>query len=140
MATTEVILVDSNILLDIITDDPVWYDWSLSQLDSATFLGSLYINDVVYTEISVRYNKIEHLDNMLAETGISILSIPRPALFLAGKVFVQYRKAGGTRTGVLPDFFIGAHAAVSNLSVLTRDTKRFQSYFKSIKLISPPAA
>jgi len=135
-----VILVDSNILLDIITDDPVWYDWSLSQLDSATLLGPLYINDVIYAEISVRYSKIEHLDDMLAETGISILSIPRPALFLAAKVFAQYRKAGGTRTGVLPDFFIGAHAAVSDLSLLTRDTKRFHSHFKSIKLISPPTA
>ncbi|MFS8114370.1 type II toxin-antitoxin system VapC family toxin [Rhizobium jaguaris] len=134
------IFVDSNILLDIITDDPVWYDWSVDQLDNASLAGPLYINDVVYAEVSVRYERIEDLDDLLTGTGIGILSIPRAALFLAGKVFGQYRRAGGTRTGVLPDFFIGAHAAVSGLPVLTRDTKRFQTYFKSLTLISPPAA
>ncbi|AVA23447.1 type II toxin-antitoxin system VapC family toxin [Rhizobium sp. LEGMi198b] len=132
------IFVDSNILLDIITDDPIWYDWSIGELDKASLVGPLYINDVVYAEISVRYQRIEDLDEMLVGTGVSIISIPRAALFLAGKVFDQYRKAGGTRTGVLPDFFIGSHATVSGLSVLTRDTKRFQTYFKSVTLISPP--
>lgn len=131
------ILVDSNILLDIITDDPVWYGWSLDQLDSATLLGPLYINDVIYAEISVRYDRIEDLDAMLAETGIDIMPIPRAALFLAAKVFSQYRKSGGTRGGVLPDFFIGAHAAVNGFPLLTRNTKRFQTYFKSVTLISP---
>jgi predicted nucleic acid-binding protein len=132
--------VDSNILLDIITDDAIWYDWSVDQLDKASLVGPLYINDVVYAEVSVRYKRIEDLDDMLAGTGIGILSIPRATLFLAGKVFGQYRRADGTRTGVLPDFFIGAHAAVSGLSVLTRHTKRFQTYFRSVTLISPPAA
>lgn len=121
------ILVDSNILLDIITNDPVWYDWSLAQLDGASVLGPLCINDVVYAEISVRYDRIEDLDDMLAETGLNIVPIPRAALFLAAKVFTQYRKSGGTRNGVLPDFFIGAHAAVSGVSLLTRDPKRFQT-------------
>lgn len=134
------ILVDSNILLDIITNDPTWYDWSLAQLDGASLLGPLCINDVVYAEISVRYDRIEDLDAMLGETGIDIMPIPRAALFLAAKVFTQYRKSGGTRSGVLPDFFIGAHAAVSSLTLLTRDTKRFQTYFKSLTLISPPSA
>lgn len=134
------ILVDSNILLDIITNDPAWYDWSLVQLDGASLLGPLCINDVVYAEISVRYDRIEDLDAMLGETGIDIMPIPRAALFLAAKVFAQYRKSGGTRSGVLPDFFIGAHAAVSSLTLLTRDTKRFQTYFKSLTLISPPSA
>ena len=134
------ILVDSNILLDIITNDPAWYDWSLAQLDGASLLGPLCINDVVYAEISVRYDRIEDLDAMLGETGIDIMPIPRAALFLAAKVFTQYRKSGGTRSGVLPDFFIGAHAAVSSLTLLTRDTKRFQTYFKSLTLISPPSA
>jgi len=133
----DVILVDSNVLLDIITNDPVWFDWSLAQLDGASLLGPLCINDVVYAEISVRFDRIEDLDTMLAETGIEIMPIPRAALFLAAKVFTQYRKSGGTRGGVPPDFFIGAHAAVSGLSLLTRDTKRFQTYFKSVTLISP---
>lgn len=133
------ILVDSNILLDIITNDPVWYDWSLAQLDGASLLGPLCINDVVYAEISVRYDRIEDLDAMLAEIGIDIMPIPRAALFLAAKVFTQYRKSGGTRGGALPDFFIGAHAAVNGVPLLTRDTKRFQTYFKSVTLISPPA-
>ncbi|MBB3611744.1 type II toxin-antitoxin system VapC family toxin [Rhizobium sp. BK602] len=133
------ILVDSNILLDIITDDPVWYGWSLDQLDSATLLGPLYINDVIYAEISVRYDRIEDLDEMLAETGVSLMPIPREALFLAGKVFGQYRKSGGTRSAVLPDFFIGAHAAVGSLTLLTRNTSRFRTYFKSVTLISPAA-
>lgn len=133
------ILVDSNILLDIITNDPAWYDWSLAQLDGASLLGPLCINDVVYAEISVRYDRIEDLDAMLGETGIDIMPIPRAALFLAAKVFTQYRKSGGTRSGALPDFFIGAHAAVSSLTLLTRDTKRVQTYFKSVTLISPSA-
>ncbi|MGY5803710.1 type II toxin-antitoxin system VapC family toxin [Rhizobium sp. LEGMi12c] len=131
------IFVDSNVLLDIITNDPDWYDWSIAQLDAASLLGPLCINDVVYAEISVRYDRIEDLDNMLAETGLRIEPIPREALFLAAKVFAQYRKSGGTRGGVLPDFFIGAHAAVSGLSLLTRDTKRFRTYFQSVTLISP---
>ena len=130
------IFVDSNVLLDIITNDPVWYDWSITQLDAASLLGPLCINDVVYAEISVRYDRIEDLDEMLAETGLRIEPIPRAALFLAAKVFAQYRKSGGTRSGVLPDFFIGAHAAVSGLSLLTRDTSRFQTYFRSVTLIS----
>ncbi|WP_037155009.1 type II toxin-antitoxin system VapC family toxin [Rhizobium freirei] len=131
------IFVDSNILLDIITNDPMWCDWSLAQLDAASLLGPLCINDVVYAEISVRYDRIEDLDEMLAETGLRIEPIPREALFLAAKVFAQYRKSGGTRGGVLPDFFIGAHAAVSGLSLLTRDTKRFRTYFRSVTLIGP---
>lgn len=131
------IFVDSNILLDIITNDPVWYDWSLAQLDAASLLGPLCINDVVYAEISARYDRIEDLDDMLAETGLSVTPIPRPALFLAAKVFAQYRKSGGTRVGVLPDFFIGAHAAVNGLPLLTRDTRRFRTYFRSVTLISP---
>lgn len=131
------IFVDSNILLDIITNDPVWYDWSLAQLDAASLLGPLCINDVVYAEISARYDRIEDLDDMLAETGLSVTPIPRAALFLAAKVFAQYRKSGGTRSGVLPDFFIGAHAAVNGLPLLTRDTRRFRTYFRSVTLISP---
>lgn len=130
-------LVDTNVLLDLVTDDPNWADWSVAQMEAASLRGPLLINDVVYAEFSVRYDQIEHVEALLKETGIEIVPMPRPALFLAGKVFSEYRKAGGTRTGVLPDFFIGAHAAVSDLSLLTRDGRSYGRYFPSLALITP---
>ena len=130
-------LVDTNVLLDLVTDDPNWADWSVAQMEAASLRGPLLINDVVYAEFSVRYDQIEHVEALLKETGIEIVPMPRPALFLAGKVFSEYRKAGGTRTGVLPDFFIGAHAAVSDLPLLTRDGGRYGRYFPSLSLITP---
>lgn len=130
-------LVDTNILLDLVTDDPVWADWSLAQLEAASLRGPLAINDVIYAELAVRYDSIEALDRFLDAAGIVMIPIPRAALFLAGKVFVAYRKAGGTRTGVLPDFFIGAHAAVDRRPLLTRDLGRYRTYFPSLELIAP---
>ena len=130
-------LVDTNVLLDLVTDDPVWADWSLAQLEAASLQGPLSINDVVYAELSVRYDRVEDLDRFLEAAGIAIAVMPRAALFLAGKVFVQYRKAGGARTAVLPDFFIGAHAAVTQLPLLTRDVGRYQTYFPTLQLIAP---
>lgn len=130
-------LVDTNVLLDIVTDDPVWADWSIRQLDAASLTGDLIINDVVYSELSVRFARIEDLDGVLDEAGVMLAPIPRPALFLAAKVFQQYRAAGGTRNGVLPDFFIGAHAAISGEPLLTRDVQRYQTYFPSVRLIAP---
>lgn len=130
-------LVDTNVLLDLVTDDPVWADWSLAQLEAASLRGPLSINAVVYAELSVRYDRIEALDRFLEAAGIAIATMPRAALFLAGKVFVQYRKAGGARTAVLPDFFIGAHAAVDQLPLLTRDVGRYRTYFPSLQLIAP---
>ena len=132
-------LVDTNILLDLVTDDPVWADWSIRQLDAAAVNGPLVINGVVYAELSVRFDRIEELDEVLNEAGITMEEIPRSALFLAGKVFRRYRAAGGNRTGVLPDFFIGAHAAVSKLPLLTRDINRYRTYFPTVKLIAPQA-
>jgi len=132
-----VTLVDTNVLLDIVTDDPVWADWSIAQLEAASLTGPLYINDVVYAELGIRYERIEHLDHFVAQAGIEILPIPRSALFLAGKAFAQYRKSGGTRTGILPDFFIGAHAAVGRLPLLTRDEGRYRTYFPTVSLICP---
>jgi predicted nucleic acid-binding protein len=132
-----VTLVDTNVLLDLVTDDPVWADWSLAQLEAASLQGPLAINDVIYAELAVRYNSIEALDEFLSEAGIVMISIPMAALFLAGKVFVAYRKAGGARTGVLPDFFIGAHAAVEGRPLLTRDLGRYRTYFPSLRLIAP---
>lgn len=106
-------------------------------MESATLNGSLLINDIVYAEMSVRYDTVEHLDATLASAGIRLTPIPRAALFLAGRVFVQYRRAGGSRTGVLPDFFIGAHAAVERLPLLTRDAVRYRAYFPTLTLIAP---
>lgn len=130
-------LVDSNVLLDLVTNDPNWADWSLEQLENASLAGPLFINDVIYSELSVRYERIEALDEFIAEAGLELVPMPRSALFLAGKVFVHYRRAGGTRTGVLPDFFIGAQAAVLNLPVLTRDRGRYRTYFPKVELVTP---
>ncbi|UEM25152.1 type II toxin-antitoxin system VapC family toxin (plasmid) [Skermanella mucosa] len=130
-------LIDTNVLLDIVTDDPAWADWSILQLDAASFRGPLAINGVIYAELSVRFERIEDLDAVLDESGILLTEIPRDALFLAGKAFKRYRSAGGTRTGVLPDFFIGAHAAVSGMALLPRDLQRYQSYFPGLTLIAP---
>ena len=130
-------LVDTNVLLDLVTDDQDWAEWSIEQLEAASLRGPLLINDVVYAELSVRYSRIEDLDAFLDAAGLEIVTMPRPALFLAGKVFTQYRKSGGSRAGVLPDFFIGAHAAVSELPLLTRDVGRYRTYFPSLMLITP---
>jgi len=132
-----VTLVDTNVLLDLFTNDPVWADWSIRQLDSAAVSGGLAINDVVYAELSVRFAAIETLDAALDEAGVIMEPMPRPALFLAGKAFQRYRAAGGARTGVLPDFFIGAHAAVSDAALLTRDAQRYRTYFPRLALLTP---
>jgi predicted nucleic acid-binding protein len=130
-------LVDTNVLLDLVTGDPVRADWSVAALDAAAVAGPVAINDVVYAELSVRFKTIEALDSVLDDAGIGLTPIPRAALFLAGKAFLAYRAAGGARTGVLPDFFIGAHAAVAGWSLLTRDTARYRSYFPTVRLITP---
>jgi predicted nucleic acid-binding protein len=134
-----VILVDTNVLLDLVTDDPDWAEWSLARLEEAALAGPILINDIVYAETSIRYDRIEDLDTMLAKAMIEIAATPRSALFLAGKAFQRYRTAGGTRTGVLPDFFIGAHAAVEGWPLLTRDAGRYRRYFPKVTLIAPPA-
>ncbi len=130
-------LIDTNILLDLFTDDPVWAEWSIRQLDAALVKGPLTINSVVYAELSVRFERIEDLNAVLDEAAISMVDIPRSALFLAGKVFQKYRAAGGSRSGVLPDFFIGAHAAVVGMPLLTRDVQRYRAYFPSVTLLAP---
>ena len=130
-------LIDTNVLLDVVTADPVWADWSLAALEAAGAAGPAWINDVVYAELSVRFASIESLDGVLADARIDLAPMPRAALFLAGKAFLNYRAAGGARTGVLPDLFIGAHAAVSGWSLLTRDTGRYRTYFPTVGLITP---
>jgi predicted nucleic acid-binding protein len=132
-----VTLVDSNILIDIWTDNPDWYDWSLARLDEATRKGPLLINDIVYAETSIRFGNVEDFNAALAASNVNVLAMPRAALFLAGKTFTRYRNAGGPRTGVLPDFFIGAHAMVGGLPLLTRDARRYRHYFPTVELIAP---
>jgi len=132
-----VILVDTNVLLDVVQDDPVWADWSLQQLEAASLRARLCINAVIYAELSMAFQRIEQLEQVVKESGLVMDPIPKEALFLAGKVFLQYRKRQGTKAGVLPDFFIGAHAAVSDMEILTRDIGRYRSYFPKVTLISP---
>jgi predicted nucleic acid-binding protein len=132
-----VTLVDSNILLDLVSKDSNWWQWSLGQLEMLAQAGPLIINDIIYTETSIRYRTIEEVDAMLATAGVTLVPISPAALFRAGKAFVQYRKAGGPRTSVLPDFFIGAHAEVERLPLLTRDARRYRSYFPNVMLIAP---
>lgn len=131
------ILIDTNVLLDIVHDDPAWADWSMEQLDAAALRDRLAINAVVYSELSISFKAIEELEGLLAEADIAVESIPREALFLAGKAFLAYRKRQGAKYSVLPDFYIGAHAAISGSPLLTRDAKRYQTYFPTVRLISP---
>ncbi|MDP2811379.1 MAG: type II toxin-antitoxin system VapC family toxin [Rhodocyclaceae bacterium] len=131
------ILVDTNILLDIAEDDPLWGDRSLRHLESAAKRDEVAINPVIYAEFSVGYERIEEVEAVLRAISLQVLPLPREALFLAGKAFRNYRQRGGTKVGVLPDFFIGAHAAVSNMPLLTRDASRYRSYFPALTLIAP---
>ena len=130
-------LIDSNVLLDLMTDDKRWADWSQAQLEQASSAGPLIVNNVIYAEISTRRSTVEALDAMLRELDIDLVAIPRTALFLAGKAYLRYRANGGIRTGVSSDFFIGAHAAVERLPLLTRDARRYRSYFPTVELITP---
>ena len=130
-------LVDTNVILDVVTNDPAWADWSVRQLEAAAIRGALAINDIVYAELSVRFATIESLESVLDKAGIRIAPMPRAGLFLAGKAFQRYRAAGGARSGVLPDFFIGAHAVVAGVKLLTRDAPRYRTYFPAIDLIAP---
>ena len=130
-------LVDTNILIDVVNDDPRWADWSIHQLCVQSKIHVLSINPIIYSELSSAFSKIEDLDDVLQTMGLKFVQIPKPALFLAAKAFLMYQKKGGNKHNVLGDFFVGAHAAVSRLPVLTRDTQRFQTYFPSVELVSP---
>jgi predicted nucleic acid-binding protein len=130
-------LVDTNVLFDLFTGDPIWADWSARQLRIWSAQERLVVNPVVYAELSVGYNRMDEVDAALEAAGIELLEIPRAALFLAGKAFQSYRARGGPRTGVLPDFFVGAHAVVAGIGLLTRDARRYRTYFPTILLITP---
>ena len=131
-------LVDTNVLLDVLTEDPTWLDWSLVALATATEDGPLFINPIIYAEVSVRFSRVEDLDDALPPQDYRRLALPWEAAFLAGKAFVAYRRSGGSRSSTLPDFFIGAHAAVEGLVLLTRDVARYRTYFPTVQLSAPP--
>jgi predicted nucleic acid-binding protein len=131
------ILVDTNVIVDVINDDPGWAEWSRRELASAKAQDALAINDVVYSELSGGYARVGDLDQALEGVGIALVPTPRFALFVAGKAYQRYRRSGGTRTGVLPDFFIGAHAIVTESPLLTRDPRRYRRYFPGVTLIAP---
>lgn len=131
------VLVDSNIILDLFLNDPKWAEWSETTLAKQARHSTLCINPIIYTEISIGFTLIENLENAISKAEFKILEIPREALFLAGKAFIKYRKRGGTKISPLPDFFIGAQAAVLNLDLITRDVSRYRSYFPTINLITP---
>ena len=131
------LLVDSNIILDIFLDDPIWAEWSESALSEYSIHTPLYINPIIYTEISIGFNKIEELETALFKSGLQMLEIPKEALFLAGKAFIKYRRRQGVKKSPLPDFFIGAQAAVLDIELITRDKKRYNTYFPTVRIISP---
>jgi hypothetical protein len=131
------LLVDTNVLVDVLEDDPEWADWSVGQLRAQSKIHRLAINPIIYSELSLTFSAVEALDRTVDDLGLAMLEIPRPALFLAGKAFVRYRRQGGRKQNVLADFFIGAHAAVAGYPVLTRDTQRYATYFPGVSLVSP---
>lgn len=131
------ILVDTNVLVDVLTQDPTWYEWSAGQLVHCAARGGLAINPLIYAEISVYYQKIAELDAALPPHAYQRLPLPWEAAFLAGKAFLQYRQQGGARSSSLPDFYIGAHALASGLPLLTRDARRYRAYFPGLELIAP---
>ena len=130
------VLVDANVLLDVLTDDSDWYDWSAAQLDTCADGAELCINPIIYAEVSVGFERIEELDAALPADAFTRLELPWEAGFLAGKAFLQYR-AKGARTSPLPDFYIGAHAAIEGMALLTRDAKRYRTYYPRLELICP---
>lgn len=131
------VLVDSNVLLDVLTEDPVWFSWSSEHLARCADEGLVCINPVIYAEISIGFDKIEEMEAVLPPSYFRYLALPYEAAFLAGKCFLRYRRAGGDRRSPLPDFFIGAHAVIEKMTLLTRDKGRFRSYFPGLALITP---
>jgi predicted nucleic acid-binding protein len=133
------VLVDSDVLLDLFEVDSAWYEWSAESIVRCATYGRLVINLVVFAEVSVGFSSIETLDRKLPRSLYERAHLPWEAAFLAGKAFMEYRRAGGTRRSPLPDFFIGAHAAVTGMSLLTRDAARYRTYFPTVELIASDA-
>ena len=137
VASSGLTLVDANVLLDIATDAPSWADWSIAAVTDAARTGGVAINPIVYAELSAGYDRVEECDDAFPSSLYARLDLPWEAAFLAGKVFVAYRRSRGEKRSPLPDFYIGAHAAVAGMRLLTRDPRRYRTYFPKLELISP---
>jgi predicted nucleic acid-binding protein len=135
--TRGAVLVDSNVVLDVLTEDSRWFSWSAEALSMASDEAVLAINPIIYAEVSIRFARIEELEEALAPHLFERRHLPWEAAFLAGKCFLEYRRQGGRRHSTLPDFYIGAHAAVAGMDLLTRDATRYRTYFPTLHLISP---
>ena len=131
------VLVDSNVLLDVVGEHGQWSTWSEAALQATASLARLVVNPVIFAEVSVRYSRIEDLDAALPANLFDREPLPYEAAFLAGKAYLDYRRRGGARSSPLPDFFIGAHAAVAGYRLLTRDVARYRTYFPKLDLIAP---
>jgi hypothetical protein len=132
------ILLDANVLLDLWDCDPIWHSWSMNQMRKLSLVEEFTINQIIYAEVSSRFTSVKVLDERLDALSIRLESIPREAAFWAGKAYAHYRRRGGAKSNVLPDFFIGAHASVLGCPILTRDTQRYKTYFPDVRLIAPP--
>jgi hypothetical protein len=129
--------VDSNVILDVVTDDADWLDWSAAALARQADAGPLVVNPVIYAEVAARFERIEDLEEALPEEYYQRQPLPWEAAFLAGRSFVRYRREGGQRRSPLPDFYIGAHALIGGLTLLTRDARRYRTYFPKLRIIAP---
>ncbi len=134
------LLVDTNVLVDVLENDPEWADWSIGQLRAQSKVHQRAINPIIYSELSLTFSTVEARDKTIVALGLAMIELQRPSLFLAGKAFVRYRRQSDTKNNVLADFFIGAHASVAKFPLLTRDTRRHTSYFSDVKLIAPKAS
>jgi len=134
---TRTVLVDSNVILDVLTEDPTWFDWSAQQIEMLADSSVLGIDPIIYAEVSVGFNRIEDLEDAIPASAFARLLLPWEAAFAAGKCFLEYRRRRGARRSPLPDFYIGAHAAVCGFSLLTRDAQRYRTYFPRLELIAP---
>ncbi len=131
------VLVDTNVLIDVVQENQPWGEWSINQLAVQSKVHQLVINPVIFAELSLSYETLDEVEAVMDQLRFPVVELPRAALFLAGKAFLRYRRAGGTKSNVLPDFFIGAHAAVLGLRLLTRDAARYRTYFPTVELIAP---
>jgi predicted nucleic acid-binding protein len=131
------LLVDTNVLVDVLQNDPQWADWSVAQMRAQSSLHVLVINPIIYAEVSLSFSTLEGLEDVVGKLALELREIPRPALFLAAKAYAQYRRRGGSKQQVLPDFLIGAHAAVEGWPLLTRDASRFRTYFPTLDVLAP---
>ena len=133
----KVFLVDTNVIVDVLTQDPIWSGWSSETVQRCADTGTLAINPIIYAELSLGFERVEDLEAALPVSDWRRLPLPWPAAFLAGRSFAAYRRRGGTRHAPLPDFYIGAHAALEGLTLVTRDTARYRSYYPRLDLIAP---